>query len=420
MEKFFKRKNNIYQSILFILLFSFIKAKYKEIDLKLKKDETDNDLSLYFETNDACSKWIPSLFSPILIINDTINTKNYSSTMMEISIQNYYSIKTYKNALDMDIFLSDISIFSKIYIAKSRVQWPKYCLFGMDYSEVNADKQNINAIKNLIPKQLEKFIFSFDRWDLNQKDFIYSKLYIGDSHENFLGDIGTCKIVNKTNYYGCTFDYFVFSNETYSLIDENNESYIIYFSSEFNQIYFPNNFKDKIKNCHMEDNFVPEFACEDLKNKDYMPIKLRNDNMNITLEVDRKNRFSDNSSISNGITNIIFHDFDYFIFPLSMLKKFHTQFDVDKKVISFFSNDTTILEIKKDPKKDSVPETKKDDSEGLSIGLIILLVILGILLILAIGYGGFLFYRKRNMSLEKKFNKYSRFEDEDGDHPLVN
>ena len=119
MEKFFKRKNNIYQSILFILLFSFIKAKYKEIDLKLKKDETDNDLSLYFETNDACSKWIPSLFSPILIINDTINTKNYSSTMMEISIQNYYSIKTYKNALDMDIFLSDISIFSKIYIAKS-------------------------------------------------------------------------------------------------------------------------------------------------------------------------------------------------------------------------------------------------------------------------------------------------------------
>ena len=170
----------------------------------------------------------------------------------------------------------------------------------------------------------------------------------------------------------------------------------------------------------MEDNLVPEFACEDLKNKDYMPIKLRNDNMNITLEVDRKNRFSDNSSISNGITNIIFHDFDYFIFPLSMLKKFHTQFDVDKKVISFFSNDTTILEIKKDPKKDSVPETKKDDSEGLSIGLIILLVILGILLILAIGYGGFLFYRKRNMSLEKKFNKYSRFEDEDGDHSLVN
>ena len=147
---------------------------------------------------------------------------------------------------------------------------------------------------------------------------------------------------------------------------------------------------------------------------------LRNDNMNITLEVDRINRFYSYSPSSEAVTNIFFHDLDYIIFPLTMLKNFHTQFDVDKKIISFYSNDTTILEIKrKEPPKTEEPE-KDDDSGGISTWLLVILIILGILLICGIGYGGFLFYRKRNLNLEQKFNKYSRFEDEDSTHALVN
>ena len=217
----------------------------------------------------------------------------------------------------------------------------------MDYSEVLFKKQNLNSIKNLIPQQIDKFIFSFGKWDLSKKDYIYSKLYIGDSHEFFLGDIGICNIQNETNYYGCIFNDFIFLNETYSLINENNKPYIIYFSSEFNKIYFPNNFKNKIKNCHLEYRFIPEFICEELKNKDYISLKLRNDNMNITLEVDRIDRFNLFYSFPDGTTNILFHDFDYIIFPLIMFKNFHIQFDAEKKIISFFTNDTNILELKK-------------------------------------------------------------------------
>ena len=77
-------------------------------------------------------------------------------------------------------------------------------------------------------------------------------------------------------------------NETFPLINEkNNQSYIIYFSSELNKIYFPNDFKNKIENCYLEevDGRYPTLFCEELKDKPYLPLKLRNDNMNITLEV---------------------------------------------------------------------------------------------------------------------------------------
>ena len=420
MEKIYNGKNIVFYLTFFILCIPIIKAKYKEIDLKLKKGGTDNNLPLYIETSDSCSKWIPSLFSPILIINEEVKTENYSLTSFKTNIQNPYSIMHNNKPLKMDIYIYDISIFNKIYIAKSNFLWPENCLFGLDYSEIKANEKNLNAIQNLIPGQIDKFIFSFEKWDINKQNFIYSKFYIGDSHENFLNNVGTCNIQNGTGYYGCIFNDFVFLNETYSLMNETNKSYIIYFASEFNQIYFPNNFKNKFKNCHLEENLVKEFICEDLKNKDYLPLKLRNDNMNITLEVDRKNRFSADSSTSNGVTDIIFHDFDYIIFPLIMLKNFHTQFDVEKKVISFFTNDTKILELKKEePQKTDEP---KNDSNGngISTGLLILLIILGILLLAGIGYGGFLLYRKRNLTLEKKLNKYSRFEDEEGDHPLMN
>ena len=418
MKNFFKGKNIVFNLIYFFLYISIINAKYKEIELKLKKGETDFDLPLYIETNDSCSRWVPALFSPILIINKDINSDNYSSKLIEITIQNPDSIKNYNKPLDLNILSYNVSVFNEIYIAKSIVSWPKFCRFGLDYSEVNAKNKNINSIKNLIPTQIEKNIFSFGKWDLNKSDNIYSKFYIGDSHENFLKDVGTCNIQKEANYFGCIFNDFIFLNKTYSLINENNnKSYIIYFSSEFNQIYFPKIFESKISNC--QKNIKNEFICDDLKNKDYLPLKLRNNNMNITLEVDKLNRFYNYQPLSDCATNINFHDFDYIIFPLTMLKNFHTQFDVENKIISFFSDDTSILEIKRNSPGKS-DEQKKDDPADISTWLLILLIILGILLILGIGYGGFLFYRKKNPSLEEKFNKYSRFNDEDSSHELVN
>ena len=421
MEKFYKRKNNFFYLIILFLSISIVNTKYKEIELKLKKGSgTDYDLPLYLETNDSCSKWVPALFSPILIINSGIDSENYTGTNYYIKIQNPDSIKGNKNPFNMEIYQYNISIFNDIYIAKSEDNWPQFCRFGLDYSEISYGKINLNSIKNLIPKQLDKNIFSFGKWDLNNQDFIYSKFYIGDSHENFMGDVGTCNIQNEAGYYGCIFNELIFSNETYSLINENNnKSYIIYFSSEFNKIYFPKSFEKKIKNCNFQQKYYPEFICEDLKNKDYMPLILRNDNMNITLEVDKINRFYTYSSISDNVANILFHEYEYFIFPLTMLKNFHIQFDVEKKIISFFSNDTSILEIKrKGSQNQDNPE--KDEPLGISTWLLILLIILGILLIIGIGYGGFLLYKKKHPKLEEKFNKYSRFNDEENDLGIVN
>ena len=130
--------------------------------------------------------------------------------------------------------------------------------------------------------------------------------------------------------------------------------------------------------------------------------------MEITLEVDKINRFYNYSS-SDGTTNILFHDFEYIIFPLVMLKNFHVQFDVEKKVISFFSNDTSILKVKK-----KTNETQKNEnSDGISIGIIIFIIILCIILIGFIGFFYYFFYyKKKYLNLEKKFIKYSKFDDE--------
>ena len=175
MKNFYKGKNIVFNLIYFFLYISIINAKYKEIELKLKKGETDYDLPLYIETNDSCSRWVPALFSPILIINNGINSENYTRTSFQIKIQNPDSIKENKNAMNMEVFSYNISIFSEINIAKSNSKWPSFCRFGLDYSEVLSGKKDLNAIKDLIPKQLDKNIFSFGKWDLNNKDFIHSK-----------------------------------------------------------------------------------------------------------------------------------------------------------------------------------------------------------------------------------------------------
>ena len=146
--------------------------------------------------------------------------------------------------------------------------------------------------------------------------------------------------------------------------------------------------------------------------------------MNITLEVDNLERFYDFSeefTISTGISNIDFAKIDFIIFPLTMFKMFHVQFDMGNNTISFYTNDSSILEVpkKEEPTPTQNPQPtqepkKDDDPDGPSTGLIVFLVILSILLIGGLGYGGLLIYKKKHRpDIEKRFNKYSKFEDED-------
>ena len=128
--------------------------------------------------------------------------------------------------------------------------------------------------------------------------------------------------------------------------------------------------------------------------------------MNITLEVDKINRFHAIYPTSAGTTNIFFHDLEYIIFPLVMLKNFHVQFDVEKRLISFYSNDTNILEIKEKAFLDS-----KDNNTDRFYTWLIIFIISGILLILGCIYY-FFYYKKKYLNFEK-FNKYSKYEDEE-------
>ena len=52
--------------------------------------------------------------------------------------------------------------------------------------------------------------------DFSDSENIISKIFIGDSHEDFLEDnVGTCKFQNDTGYFGCIFDDFIFLNEIF-------------------------------------------------------------------------------------------------------------------------------------------------------------------------------------------------------------
>ena len=71
---------------IFFIFFSRVNLKYKEIELKIPKDKSDYDLPLYIEANNSCSKWIPALFSSILIINSEIYITHSYPTIIEIKI----------------------------------------------------------------------------------------------------------------------------------------------------------------------------------------------------------------------------------------------------------------------------------------------------------------------------------------------
>ena len=428
MKKFFFSKNIFFCLILLITFIYETKEIYKEIPLKLEKKGGDANLPLYIETSDACSKWVPALCSQILIIKKDISTENYEDKNWKLDFKSNPSSKEVEGNLEMYLYSGSVSIFNPIYLALSKYQWPSFCQFGLSYSDIFAtkttDNVNYNVMKNLISsKQLEKNVFSFDKWNFNDSEFITSKIFIGDSHEDFFMDnVGTCKF-NDTSYFGCIFDDFIFLNETFPLTNENNQSYIIYFSSEFTKIYFPQEFIDKITdNGKCEYTTVPSYnirlTCEELKGKEYLPLKLRSANMNITLEVDYIGRYYQYSI--EGVANILFHNYDYIIFPLTMLKNFHVQFNVENNTINFYTNDTSLLEVpkKEEPTPDTDPnpsqDPKEEPSDGPSAGLIVFLVIVGILLVGGLGYGGFLIWKKKqNPDIEKRFNKYAKFEDED-------
>jgi len=375
---------------------------------------------LYFDdTSDAkiCHEWIPSLFNPILLVGYNVELNpliNYDEDKISFPI---FSIPepiqvAYYNFSFLDQYILNLAkiTFNKI-VTK--------CYFGLsigvaNYNKLDESQINLNILKD--NNIIHETIFSFDKWSINDNS-IKTNLYLGDEHEIFSKDgiIGTCK-ADKDLYWGCSFKKMVFNNKTIDLIkDKDNDIYYkIYFSSENYLIRFPESFKTKFNKetddiCIEKEN-TKYLDCNNLfDSKEYIQMKLIDDNMTITIEVDNLNRFNKYKDEQKHTTRILFEN-DYFIFPLIMFKNFHVQFDSNKNIISFYTDDPNILEVKK--KEDNSPSEDNNNNDSSNAGTIILIIII-ILIILILGFGVFWFLRKRKSSSEKNINKYNKFEEDD-------
>ena len=417
--------NFFYSFLIFLISLNITILEIKEHIFQIKISKSNSELEFwhidYDKTSDPCKQWIPSLFSPILLIpfgNEPGPQleKESSCTIRSPIFSDKFSVNLYNFS-----FL-DAKYNVTLGMEKTALILFK-CYFGLSYeiSGFEGLKDNkiiLNQLKS--NNEIDEKIFSFDKWNINGSDkFITSNLTFGGSNSNFKlrkkGIIGSCESNFTDPYWGCTFDKISLNGNEVDLKDDNNEAYKIYFSSENYTITIPKDFENKFKfltnqSCtYVDDIESPDYelSCPSLfKGKDYFTIKLINGNMNITIEIDNQKRFTNNDDEKYQFkTRIRYEEKNYFIFPLIMFKNFDIKFDSEKKLVNFFTTDESILEGTK--VEEEVEE--KGSSNGLKIFLVILIIILIIGLIFAI----FWLFKKRRNSIEKNINKYNKFEDEE-------
>ncbi len=401
--------------LILICLFSFSAQKYIELNLQTEKTESEL-MPLHFDYQYIINDWIPSLINPVLIISDSVNTQDYGlsfKTRMQLS-NILYSGSSYR---------CDVSnlLFNKQYkteIGKCRFsegEKNNRNYFGLSPSvpkstkDLDKEDYNIAILKN--NSHIDNTIFSFEKWEIKD-DLITSKFYLGDSHEHFKstdGYIGKCSMADN-EYWGCSFDEMTFNDDVVIPLSKDDKSlYNIYFMSESYDIVFPNSFKDKLVKASDEKCKIQKYEydyyldCEGLNKKEYIPLELSKENMKITVEIDYFYSYCKAKDKQKIKTRIKFEEIDYIIFPLMMFKQFHIEFDASNKMISFYTKDSSILD---------VPSPGK--SIVLKVFLIILLILLIIIVVFAIGFGiYYLIKKKGKSSLEKDINKFNRFESED-------
>ena len=383
-------------------------------NLEMKSNITDLELdTLNIEnknTNDQCGNWIPSLFSPIMLVPSSfdLGDKEYTNSIIKSE-----SISD----KDINIYLFNFTFLNEYNIFFGREQIGRTvhnCYFGLmkkyNPNDISEGQIILNNLK--VDNKIDQKIFSFGIWHLSPSE-IKSNFYLGYVHENFKsknGVIGTCQAIKDDIHWGCSFNKISFNNIVVDLKDENGNLYNIYFSSENYNIKFPQKFEEKFKkltndSCrYVTDSEVPSLIleCNNFFNeKNFASISLIDDNMNITIQIDSIIRFSNKNDSEKDKTRIQFQDINYFIFPLIMFKNFHIQFNADNDIISFYTTDKSILQL--------IQKTEENSSNGLKVFLIILII----LIIIALLFGIFVFLSKRKGSVQKSINKYNKFEDED-------
>ena len=344
----------------------------------------DEDYSQETEKYGECKAKVPALS-----LTEELDVELYFTELLE----------------DLNVTLGIIRFFSLTKLTGN-------CYLGLSNKIGDFSLNNDSILIYKLEKQGKyRNIFSFDKWDINKKE-ITQNFYIGYAHSDFTlkndndGIIGECDVNKDYKYWGCSFSYMIINNNTIGLTKSNDELYKIYLSSENHNIIFPKSFFERFNNstegkCSYNpdnpslDNFF--LTCEDLFNSEnYISLQLVSEDMEITIEIDNKYKYSSGDFDIQNMTRIRFEEkSEDFIFPLIMFKNFHIQFDAENNKIKFYTKNSTLL---KDKRK------KKNDNKNSSNAATVFLMIFIIILILAIAFGVFWFIRKRKNSLEKNIN----------------
>ena len=416
MIKYIFRKKSMY-AVLFILIITKYLSKqiYQTYPLQIDENEEEGDLNVMHIRNDdtICQKWVPSLLAPILLISSSQKIPQDYTLIKSIRIK--YPILSTSSLFDTNIYYH--SFIGKNEAILGRVLGSSKfsdCYLGLSNKITGFEELEI---KDIFLNQLTKDkILSFDIWSINDKP-ITSSLYIGNSHEDFSSEkkkpnIGTCKSKKENLYWGCTFKGFYLKSKFLNLKKKENEYYTIYFSSDSYDIILPKSIEKDFDDLtdhsctYREDLHGYEeyyLSCSNLFNEqDFEEIKLLGENFNITIEIDNKYRFINDKEEKKKKTRIRYEEeVDYFVFPLIMFKNFHIQFDGEKNLISFYTKNSSLIEVE-----------KKENNNGSSKGLVVLIIILIIIIIIGLAFGVFWFIKKRNSPIERKINKYNKYDED--------
>jgi hypothetical protein len=425
-----KLKKNHYILLIFVILnISLSESKLRNYPMEIRIDEIDGELpSFVIKNDDVCQEWIPSLLSPILLVDQSKNIEDYLDHFPINNIRSYFKrldAQTFTVSFFYFTFLND---FHPI-LGKTTKRVIEECYIGLSsgncfYNELEEDFILLNRLKN--NNETTNRIFSFDKWVLGDK-LITSQLYFGDSHDNFVskkenGIIGSCKANNSDPFWGCNFDTISFKGNEVPLKNSTHK-YKVYFSSENHEILFPKSFNSSFMNltdyhCGYNSDHYSDYQyfvnCDNFYiDTNTVEFNLTNENMTITVEIDSLSRYYSDTNKKN-YTRIRFEDIDFFIFPLIMFKNFHIEFNKEKELISFYTENSSILYIIEKNENNNTPNNR--GSSGLKTFLIIFFILLFLVLVLGIIW----YIKKRRGSVEKNINKYNKFDEDDDNFQNMN
>ena len=417
MANFLISRNNIYIFLIcFIINISFSFQEYQtyKIKIPINQNELDNfniTSDKFDKFGEPCKQWVLSIFNPILLAPRIKSDGMPIIDDFTLNIQSL-GIKGVQVSLDANVEFLD----HKFFLVKENLgRKVEKCYFGLSsglckYDEINIEQINLN---NLIINK-ERKIFSFDKCNITD-DALISNFYFGDIHEDFKsnnGIIGICGSDSKSFSWGCTFNEMEFNGGIIPLKDSNDTLYNVYFASEIHYPVFPLSFKEEFEkysndSCKYKSGSLKLICNNFFKGADYLPLKLKNENMTIIGEIDNEIRFYkiDESENKENI-RIAFKEIDYIILPLIVFKNFHIQFNAEDNIIKFFTNNKEILTVKEEEKSSSSSVLK------------FLIIILIIILILALGILIFFFIKDKNLNIEHSINKFNKFEEEDEFHNM--